>query len=37
MTGARNLRAFALYPRFGFTEVRRVLRDEIELVFFTRM
>jgi ribosomal protein S18 acetylase RimI-like enzyme len=37
MTGARNLPALALYARFGFTEVRRVFRDEIELVFLTRM
>ncbi|MDQ6467722.1 GNAT family N-acetyltransferase [Exiguobacterium acetylicum] len=37
MTGARNLPALALYARFGFTEVQRVFRDEIELVFLTRM
>lgn len=37
MTGARNLPALTLYARFGFTEVQREWRHDIELVFLTRI
>lgn len=37
MTGARNLPALTLYARFDFTEVQREWRQDVELVFLTRI
>ncbi|KOP30201.1 hypothetical protein ADM98_15325 [Exiguobacterium sp. BMC-KP] len=37
LTGARNLPAITLYARFGFTEVQREWRQDVELVFLTRI